>query len=171
MRSCFVVVLLVLASSGCSDSNDSSASALGSCGAAAQLSGAVMASFLGNDDAACVTSHSFDKGVNAGFLHIDSKVTLQLDIPEVEEGKTGTYAASVRFSNQANQAFSSDDCQVDLSEHALLSTEASELGELRHYQLTGHGWCDSALEPVGTGASGNVEISEFDFRVQLTWRD
>lgn len=171
MRPCFVVVLAMIASFGCSDSSNSSAAALGDCGLAAQLSGSVMASFSGNDDAACVTSHSFDQGVNAGFLHVDSKYTLQLDIPEVEEGQAGSFAASVRFANQTNQAFSSDDCRVDLSEHTLVNSEASELGELRHYQLTGHAWCDSALEPVSTDTSGSVEIGEFDFRVQITWRD
>jgi hypothetical protein len=169
MRSCFVV-LAMIASLGCSDSSKSGAAALSSCGVAAQLSGGIVATFSGKDDAACVTSHSFDQGVNAGFLQIESKYTLQLDVPEVAEGEVGDFAASVRVANQTNQAWGSDDCRVDLSEHALVKTEASELGELRHYQLSGHGWCDSALEPLGTDVGGSVEIGEFDFRVQITWR-
>jgi hypothetical protein len=170
MRSCFAFLALVTGL-GCSAEGNSGAAALGTCGVAAQLSGAANASFSGNDDAACVTAHSFDTGVNAGFLHVDSKYTLQLDLPEVGEGEVGAFMAAVRFSNQSNQAWNSDDCQVDLSEHALVKTEASELGELRHYQLSGHGWCDSALEPVGTDSAGSVEIGEFDFRVSITWRD
>ena len=51
-----------------------------------------------------------------------------------------------------------------------MEVEASEIGELRHYQVSGEGTCSEPLEPVAA-AGDAATLGAFAFRAAFTWRD
>lgn len=155
----------------CGSSGDSTGSAaeLSTCGLRTSFGGGVSASFTGHDDVACLTQHGFDAGLDADFVHPSSKVTVSLAIDDVVEGETGEhFPTHLRVMSDAG-AWQSDACAMSLSEHHLLQTEASTIGELRHYQVSGHGSCSEPLH--GAGGLADTSVAELEFRAQFTWRD
>jgi hypothetical protein len=174
MLEVLLAALCALALLGCAGSDGGNgaagSSSLGTCGVRADVSGAVTAKFDGNDDSACLTSHSFDSGLNGSFLQLETQYALQLDIADVAEGQTGDFPSTLGVADESNARWRSSACTTTLSEHELLEKEASTLGELRHYQVTGAGACDAPLEPVAD-ATGTVELGPFEFRARFTWRD
>jgi hypothetical protein len=155
----------------CSSSGDGTGSAaeLSSCGLRTSLGGAVSASFTGHDDVACLTQHSFDSGLDVDFVQPSSKITVTVTLEDVVEGETGEqYPAQVRVTSDAG-TWQTDACAMSLSEHRLLRTEASMIGELRHYQVSGRGSCSEPLH--ATSGLADTSVAELEFRAQFTWRD
>lgn len=141
---CCVAVCCLIACGNLGDSDAGSAAGLGTCGLRTHLSGGVMVSFTGQDDAACLTQHSFDEGLDVDFIHTSTKVTVSFAIADVTEGETGDqYPTQVRVTSDTGR-WESDACTMSISEHELLQTEASAIGELRHYQVSGQGACEHA---------------------------
>lgn len=147
-----------------------SSAALGTCGLRSNVSGGTDIDFTGNDDATCTTLHSFDDGLDVIFTGIGAKGSLELLIDSVLEGETGEYPARVVVTSTARENWQGEGCTATLSEHHLLRTEASTLGELRHYQVSAEGSCADPLESVPAGATP-VTVGPFAFRAEFTWRD
>jgi len=149
---------------------NASSTGLGTCGLRTNVSGGTDIGFTGRDDAACTTLHSFDAGLDVIFSGTDAKGSLELIVDDVLEGETGDYPARIVVTSTARENWQGEGCTATLSEHRLLRTEASTLGELRHYQVSGEGSCTAALESVPAG-SPSVTVGPFAFRAELTWRD
>ena len=148
-----------------------SSSSLASCALQTDVSGGTSIQFTGKDDAACATLHSFDSGLDGIFIGNDAKGTLELMVDNVTEGETGSdYPTRILVTSTAKEHWQGSGCLTSLNEHRLLKTEASEIGELRHYQVSGEGSCNEALDALATGGDG-VTIGPFAFRAEFTWRD
>jgi hypothetical protein len=155
----------------CSGDGGERDTASGGCSVQADVTGAVALTFTGQDDAACAIQHSFDNGLDVRFIHVNASGSLDLSISDVMEGETGgDYRTRVSVTNDDNARWQSDACLASIDEHRLLDTEASEIGELRHYDVTGRGSCPAALQPVSAGAN-ETTVSSFRFQVRFTWRD
>jgi hypothetical protein len=166
--------LLCLTLAACGDDGGDGAPAdsasLGTCGVRADVTGGTIIHFTGKDDAACATQHSFDSGLDVSFLGTSAKGTLELSIEDVVEGETGDdYPTRVIVRSPANESWQGAACLVSISEHRLRDVEASEIGELRHYQVSGEGTCADPLASVA--AATPVTLGPFTFRAQFTWRD
>jgi hypothetical protein len=166
------LALLGLGSSACGSGGDgASSSALGTCGLRADVSGGAVIRFAGKDDAACVTQHSSGSGLDLMFIGAGAKGTLELSIDDVTEGETGRdFPARVVVTSQSKQHWQGSACLAAVSEHDLFSTEVSELGELRHYRVSGEGDCSDTLDSVPAGAEA-ATLGPFAFRAEVTWRD
>jgi hypothetical protein len=173
--------VLCLTVSACGNSGDSgggaggggstSSSSLGTCGIRADVAGGTAIQFTGKDDAACATEHSFDTGLDGSFIGTDAKGTLELIVDDVAEGKTGSdFPTRIVVTSPAKERWQGTGCLTSISEHHLVKTEASEIGELRHYQVSGEGTCAKPLDSVPTGGDA-VTLGPFTFRAQFTWRD
>jgi hypothetical protein len=171
------VFLLTLSTAACSSNGGAGGDAtgsLGTCGARVEATGAANLKLTGQDDAACLTQHSFDSGLDVSFIHVDaqgtSKGSLELAIAEVTEGATGAdFPTRVMVSSDALERWQSNACLTSITEHRLVRTEDSMIGELRHYQVGGEGACDAALEPSSGG--GSVTLGPYEFSAELVWRD
>jgi hypothetical protein len=161
-----------LAACGSDDDHKAAGSdALGSCGVAARLTGGSSLHFTGDDDAACATQHSFDSGLEVTFVGLSGEGSLELQIADVTEGETGAdFKTRVIVVDAANERFQGNDCLTSVSEHHLLETEASTIGELRHHQVSGQGTCPRPLTPLNAEV-GEAALGSFAFRAQFTWRD
>jgi hypothetical protein len=169
-----IAVLAACGSLACGSSGDggtgSSTAGLDTCGLRTRVTGAVSASFTGQDDAACLTQHSFDDGLGVDFIHTSADLSLGLAIATVTEGETGEdYEAEVSVTDDDAGRFQSGDCAVAITEHQLVETEDSVPGELRHYQVSGEGACTSAL--VSASGDSEATLADFAFRARFTWRD
>jgi len=142
----------------------------GSCNLRAQVSGGTDIAFTGTDDAACLTVMGSESGLDVIFSGAGAKGSLELIVDFVLEGELGEFPARVVVTSTARENWQGKACTATLSEHRLLSTEASTLGELRHYQVAGSGSCSEALESVPTGGA-SVTVGDFAFRAQFSWRD
>lgn len=170
-----VLALLAGGLSGCGDGggdgNGSPSSSLGTCGIRADVTGGTTIHFTGANDAACATQHSFDTGLDAAFLGLNAKGTLELIVDSVTEGATGDdYPTRIVVTSPAKERWQSAACLASISEHRLVKTEASAIGELRHYQVSGEGACTDPLAATPAGPDP-VTLSTFAFRAQFTWRD
>lgn len=163
--------LLCLGITACGGGEDNGdASSESTCALRAEVSGAAAIRFTGKDDAACLTQHSFDSGLDVSFSGLGGKGVLELDIDGVGEGETGEdYAAEVWVRSGDGQRWRGASCTATITEHDLLEIEASEIGELRHYQVVGNGHCEEPLESVPAGEEP-VTVDAFSFRAQFTWR-
>jgi hypothetical protein len=127
-----IAVLAACGSLACGSSGDggtgSSTAGLDTCGLRTRVTGAVSASFTGED-----------------------------------------YEAEVSVTDDDAGRFQSGDCAVAITEHQLVETEDSVLGELRHYQVSGEGACTSAL--VSASGDSEATLADFAFRARFTWRD
>ncbi len=148
----------------------SNATGLGTCGLRTKVSGGTDIDFTGKDDAACATQHSFDTGLDGIFIGTETKGTLELLVDDVTEGEVGEFPARVVVTSTARENWQGAGCTATLSEHRLLRTEASTIGELRHYQVSGEGTCADPLESVPAGGAP-VTVGPFAFRAEFTWRD
>lgn len=171
-----VAALLGITPMACGDGADGEpgahSSSLGSCGLRAELRGGKILNFTGNDDAACVTQHSFDTGLDATFVALDGAGRLELGVDGIAEGETGEgYATRVAVAaGTSGERWAGSGCVTSVVEHRLVTSEASSIGELRHYQVGGEGVCAAALAPVTDGVEP-VSVGPFTFRAQITWRD
>lgn len=159
--------------SGSEDANsgDPSSAVHGSCGLRSEVTGGTTIQFTGRDDAACATLNSFDTGLDAVFIGTAAKGTLELVVDQVTEGATGLdYPTRALVTSTAKEHWQGSDCLTSISEHRLLRSEASELGELRHYQVSGTGSCSAPLEATPAGPAA-VTVGDFAFRAEFTWRD
>lgn len=157
---------------GSDDGHDAAGSdALGTCGVQARLSGGSNFRFTGDDDAACATQYSFDSGLEVMFVGVSADGSLELRIADVTEGETGAeFATRVIVIDAADERFQGNDCLTSVTEHRLLKAEASNIGEQRHYQVSGDGTCPSPLTPLNAEI-GVATLASFAFRAQFTWRD
>ncbi|HWA73064.1 MAG TPA: hypothetical protein VG937_12035 [Polyangiaceae bacterium] len=150
---------------------DPDTASLGTCALRAQVTGGTTIQFTGSNDAACATLHSSETGLDAVFIGADAKGTLELVVEQVTEGGTGVdYPTRVLVTSTAKDHWQGSDCLTSITEHRLLKSEASELGELRHYQVSGHGSCSAPLDAMPTGPEA-VTLGSFAFRAEFTWRD
>lgn len=166
------VVPLLLGLIGCGgdgDGDGSMNSISGTCGVRAEVSGAATFNYSGGDEAACLTQHSSGAGIELNFVSTAPKGSLEIWIDELLEGQTGS-GFQARVAVTAAKVWQSTTCVASVSEHRLLSTEASSLGELRHYQVSGDGSCPEALAPVRDPGEA-ITIQPFAFRAQVVWRD
>jgi hypothetical protein len=174
MRYHWSLLLLCCSPSACGSDDDhqlAGADALGSCGVEARLSGGSSLRFTGDDDAACATQHSSESGLEVMFVGVSAPGSFELQIADVTEGETGAeFETRVIVVDAANERFQGNDCSTSVSEHRLLETEASTIGELRHYQVSGEGACPSPLSPLNAEV-GEAALGGFAFRAQFTWRD
>jgi hypothetical protein len=155
----------------CGNSGDEGSGSLGECAIRAHVTGGIDLRFTGKDDAACATQHSFDADLQALFIGTNAKGTLDLVVHDVAEGQTGSdYPARIIVTAQTQARWQGNGCLASISEHRLLEVEASEIGELRHYQVSGEGSCSEPLEAVSAGAD-TATLGAFAFRAEFTWRD
>ena len=173
----FVSALLGLSVAACAGGDDddgvgpTDSSSLGTCAIRADVTGGTTIHFAGKDDAACATLHSFDSGLDALFIGTNAKGTLELIVDDVLEGETGSdFPTRVVVTSTEKAHWQSAGCLTSISEHELLEIEASEIGELRHHQVSGEGSCPEPLVPESAGDDG-VMLGPFTFRAQFTWRD
>jgi hypothetical protein len=126
--------------------------------------------FTGKNDAACVTQHSFDAGLDVWFIGTNSKGSLELSIDGVAEGETGDdYPTRVIVTSPADESWQGTACLASISEHRLREVEVSAIGELRHYLVGGESTCADPLASVAGGAPAT--LGPVTFRAQFTWRD
>ncbi len=163
--------LLCLAITACGGGDDDGdASSASTCALRAEVSGGASIRFTGKDDTACLTQHSFDSGLDVSFSGLGGTGLLELGIDGVAEGEKGDgYATQVGVTSADSQRWRGMSCVVSITEHELVEVEASEIGELRHYQVAGSGRCAEPLESVPAG-SEPVTVDAFSFRAQFTWR-
>jgi len=135
------------------------------------VAGGTAIQFTGKNDAACATQHSFDTGLDGVFVGTNAKGTLELVVDDVTEGETGSdYPTRITVTSPAKERWQGTGCLASITEHRLVKTEASEIGELRHYQVGGEGSCSKPLESVPAGSDA-VTLGPFAFRAEFTWRD
>lgn len=168
------LLMLCCSLTACGSDDDHEAAGvggLGSCGVEARLSGGSSLHFTGDDDAACATQHSFESGLEVMFVGVSAEGSFELQIADVMEGETGAdFKTRVIVVDAAHERFQGNDCLTSVSEHRLLETEASTIGELRQYQVSGQGTCPSPLTPLNAEL-GEAALGSFAFRAQFTWRD
>lgn len=152
------------------DGGHSDTASLGTCGLKADVTGGASLQFSGDDNVACATQHSFDSGLEVLFVHVESRASLELKIGAVTEGETGSDFVTRVIVSAYEQRFQGNACLTTITEHELLETEASAIGELRHYQVSGEGSCPDALSPEQAEV-GEATLDSFAFRAQFTWRD
>ncbi len=143
----------------------------GTCSIRADVAGGTSLRFTGKDDAACATLHSVDVELDAVFIGENGKGSLAVRISTVTEGETGTdFPTRVIVTSSGKEQWQNNGCLTSISEHRAVKVENSEVGELRHYQVSGEGTC---TEPFGTGSEGSdpVTLGPFGFRAPFTWRD
>jgi hypothetical protein len=182
MRLRLVFLVLGFVSSACSstgkgsdggggEGNEPSNSSLGTCGLRSEVSGGTTIHFTGQNDVSCATLHSSGTGLDAIFSGLDAKGSIELMVDEVTEGHTGSdFPTRIVVTNTARDKWQGDDCRTSISEHRLLRTEASAIGELRHYQVTGAGTCTADLESSPAGGAPTA-VGPLAFRAEFTWRD
>ena len=182
MRLQLVLLALGFVSSACSSSgkgsgeegeegNDPSGSSLADCGLRSEISGGTTIRFTGQNDVSCTTLHSSGTGLDAVFTGIDAKGSLELVIDDVTEGQTGAdFPTRITVTSTKRENWQGKACLSSISEHHLLSTEASAIGELRHYQVTGAGTCTTELDSFPAGGE-TTTVGPFAFRAKFTWRD
>jgi hypothetical protein len=137
----------------------------------ATVSGGATIEFFGKDDVACATQHSFDSGLDGTFIGVNAKGTLELVVDDVTEGEIGDdYPTRITVTSAAKERWQNAACLTSFSEHRLTSTEASEIGELRRYQVSGEGECAEPFESAPEGGP-TVTLGRFAFRAGFTWRD
>jgi len=168
-------LVFALTLSGCSDSSDGDGDGgdpdAGTCSLRADLSGGLSFRFTGKSDAGCATQHSFDTGLDVAFIAVEGQHRLDLWVNDVVEGGTGEgFPAVVTVLGPASQRWRSSTCVASVTEHDLVGVEASELGELRRYQVAGEGSCAEALERV-SGDGEPLTLGALRFRARFTWRD
>jgi hypothetical protein len=178
MRLWLAFLALVFVSSACSSSGkggdeagEPSGSTLGTCGLRSEVSGGATIHFTGRDDVSCATLHSSGNGLDAVFSGLDAKGSMELIVDEVTEGQTGSdFPTRIVITNTARDKWQGNACLASVSEHRLLNTEASAIGELRHYQVTGVVSCNAALDSLPAGGAATT-VGDLAFRAQFTWRD
>jgi hypothetical protein len=172
MRRLSAALGMVVLGCGGGDGDDSTGTGpLGRCGIRAETAGGALIRFTGDNDAACGTQHSFDTGLDVIFIGTSAQGSLEIAVEDVAEGETGEdYPTRVMVTNPAKQRWQSPGCVTSISEHGLVEVEDSEIGELRHYQVSGSGSCAEELESVPAGDAG-VSLDAFAFRAEFTWRD
>lgn len=157
--------------SGGESNGSTSPPALGACAVQAEVTGGTTITFTGKNDAACATLTSSERGLDMIFIGENAKGTLEVIVDDVAEGETlADYPAKVVVTSTAKEHWQGAGCVASLSEHRLVKTDASELGELRHYQVSGAGTCREPLDSVPTGNAA-VTLDAFAFRAEVTWRD
>ena len=155
---------------GDDDTDDEGSGLSGGCAIRAHVSGGIDLRFTGKSDAACAAQHSFDTGLEVTFIDTSGKGTLELVIDDVAEGETGdAYPARVVVTGTAQTRWQSSGCVAAINEHRLERVEASAIGELRHYQVSGGGTCSEPLEAAAGGNPSTLDV--FTFRAGFTWRD
>jgi hypothetical protein len=167
-----VLLLGAVLACGCGSDDDRDAGGLAhSCALGVELSGALSRSQRASEELACLTQHSFDSGVDNVFLSANAELRFALDIADVEEGATGQYPARIEVQVEAQRFQTAPSgCGVNVTEHALVSRENTEIGEVRHYRVVGSGSCSTPAAPVN--AQGDpVTIGAFQFRLPAVWRD
>jgi len=183
MRLQLVFLVLGLASSACGSSadkgrnggggegNEPSGSSLGTCGLRSEVSGGATIHFTGQNDVSCTTLHSSSTGLDAIFSGLNAKGSLELIVDDVTEGQTGSdFPTRIVVTDTARANWQGSDCLTSISEHHLLSTEASAIGQLRHYQVTGVGTCNTDLDSLPAGDTA-ATVGPLAFRAEFTWRD
>jgi hypothetical protein len=152
-------------------SDGQNSSALGSCGIRAEVSGLIAIQFTGKDDAVCATEHSLGSGLNATFIGIGGKGTLELTVDAVIEAETGSnFPTHVVITGPEKEHWQRDNCVTSISEHRLLNRESSSIGELRHYQVSAEGTCKDTIGEESPGPASTT-FSPFAFRAEFIWRD
>jgi hypothetical protein len=157
---------------GCGDDNDRDAGSLAaSCALGVELSGAHSRSQRASEELACATLHSFDSGVDNVFLSANAQLRFELGIDDIEEGAIGEYPAHVEVQVEGQRFRTAPDgCSVNVTEHALVSRESSEIGEMRRYRVVGSGSCSVPAQPVNQQGEP-VTVGSFQFRQPAVWRD
>jgi hypothetical protein len=167
-----VLLLGAVLTWGCGDDNDRDAGGLaGSCSLGVELGGAVSRSQRVSEQLACATQHSFESGVDNLFLSANAELRFELGIADIEEGATGQYPAHVEILVEAHRFRTAPNgCSVNVTEHALVARENTEIGEVRRYRVVGSGSCSAPAEPVNEQGEP-VTVGAFQFRQPAVWRD
>jgi hypothetical protein len=171
MRLLTALLCVVLTACGGNDDGSGDTDSGGTCMLRADVSGAVSIQFTGKNDAVCLTQHSFDAGLQATFSGLDAQGTLELIIDDVQEGHLGDdLVTQVNVTSASRERWQSMLCRASITAHDLVEVEASEIGELRHYQVAGAVTCPEPLPSLPTG-NEPVTLDTLSFRAQFTWRD
>jgi hypothetical protein len=167
-----LTALLCLALTACGGNDDESGdNSDGTCMLRAGVTGATSIQFTGKNDAVCLTQHSFEAGLQATFSGFHGQGTLELIIDDVQEGQLGDdLVTQVEVTSASRERWQSMLCRASITAHDLVEVEASEIGELRHYQVAGAVTCPEPLPSLPTGDEP-VTLETLSFRAQFTWRD
>ncbi|HVY31486.1 MAG TPA: hypothetical protein VHB79_33260 [Polyangiaceae bacterium] len=156
---------------GGDSANPPSSSTLGNCGLRTVVTGGTAIQFTGQNDAACAPLNSFGAGLDVIFSGTGAKGSLELIVDNVKEGQTGSdFPSRVVVTSPERKTWQGSGCVTSITEHSLLRSEMSALGELRHYQVTGNGTCTASLDST-PGSDSPVTVEPFEFRSEVTWRD
>lgn len=144
-----------------------------SCAIGATLSGDVEDSISVSDNAACLVSFSFDSGIDAGLTTLSAAYSIQIGIDGITEGQTGAgfpTQIGVTMDSGPRYSTSATGCSATVTEHDLIETRTSELGEEREYGVVGTASC---TEPAvrEDGAAGQITLSDVAFHIPVTWSD
>ncbi|HEY6560236.1 MAG TPA: hypothetical protein VI072_23285 [Polyangiaceae bacterium] len=166
-----VILFGALVTCGCGGDDDRDAGSLsGSCALGVELSGAISRSQRPSEQLACATQHSFESGVDNLFLSTNAELRFELGIADIEEGATGQYPAHVEILVEARRfRTATNGCSVNVTEHALVARENTEIGEVRRYRVVGSGSCSAPAEPVNEQGEP-VTVGSFQFRQPAVWR-
>jgi hypothetical protein len=168
-RSAFVILALSLL--GCGD-DEPAPKPKPNCAIGVRLTGDVEVTLSDEDEAACGTQHSLNSGLDVSFIPGHDISGIELRIDDVTEGETGgPFPTGILVTTEDVRRYGTSPigCSVELTEHDLERTEASEIGELRHHRVAGTGSC---TEPaVTTDMAGQVSIGDFTFFFSVTWRE
>jgi len=138
------------------------------CGATLALSGALELRVPpSRTNVACATQTSFDSGIDAGFLFVDSELShADLEVDDVLEGETGTaFAARLTIVHEDGREWSAQSCTAEIIEHEHVGP--GDLGWER-YRVVGSVSCEAApSDPPGTAPE--VDVESFLFVATISW--
>jgi hypothetical protein len=172
MRRTLMLLATSLCAFACGGNDDSDgADTDTTCSLQTELAGGLQASRDDFDGVACGTQHSFDSGIDNVFISVDPTYTFDLGIEDVREAELGSYAAHVAVGFEGRRwSTLPRACSVTIDRHLLESREASNIGEQRHYRVSGSGTCSVPAKSADTTLA-DVTIRPFFFHIPVTWRD
>lgn len=162
LRPRFLALLLLAPLVACGDGGEGDTT----CSISVAVSGAASAKLPGKDGVACLIQLSSGDGIDVEYLAPGLPVErINLVVGAITKGATGEgFPAALRVEATDGQVWTSVDCSVDVSVNELRGT--SELGE--DYQVRGSGECAAPL--TDSAGASSVELSPFNFAVEVTWR-
>ena len=175
MRAILVLSVLAVLLPACGgDDDEDGGESEASCAVGATLTGDVNKSFTADDDsAACLVSHSFDSGLFASVAPDFRGLSMSLDIANVTEGQTGagfpTEIGVIR-EDERRYATTASGCSATITEHELVDTKMTDLGEERDYRLVGTATCTEPALPED-GGSGLIRIADVAYVFSAVWSD
>jgi hypothetical protein len=139
------------------------------CSFSITLGGEITETIDADEGPSCSVTQRSGSGISVDIDPGGDAPSLALFVRDVTEGEVGEFAAFFEiFSRDLQQRFVAPGCSVRLTEHELVDTEQSDVGEIRTYRVVGSGTC--AGDAVDANGSGRLlTLSDFEFRMMSIW--